>query len=164
MTQLRTNRKSRAFTLIELIVVMMLLVVVAAIAAPRLGGFMAGRNAEEECRRFIALTQFAGEEAISRGERLELWMNPTSASYGLRSTVATGKEVINFQCMDKLNLTVEEQYLGEDGSAAILFWPDGTIDESSPATIYLTESGATIFTMSLQKNRVRYAVQGAGNG
>jgi Tfp pilus assembly protein FimT len=140
----------------ELIVVMLLLSIVAAIAAPRLAGFVAGRHAEEEVRRLVAVTRFAGEESISRGDRVELWIRPDEARYGVR--VGT-EEIREFTCQEKLSLQVAEESLDEDRMATILFWPDGTIDESSPETVEVTESGTPVYAVTLDDRRLAYEAQ-----
>lgn len=161
MATARTH-PGRGFTFLELIVVMMLLATVLAISAPRLAGFMAGRNAGEECRRLVALTQHARSESISRGQRMELWLRPETGEYGLRveGTAESGDpRAIAFTCADTMDIEVDDLYLGETGEAVIIFWPDGTIDEQSPEQFLLLERGEPAYVFEIDEYRTAYTAR-----
>jgi type II secretion system protein H len=156
------RQRPHGFTLLELIVVMTLLSVMLALAAPRLSGFMSGRDINEECRRLVALTRLARGEAIGRSERMELWIAPDKGEYGLRPESPTLREqepFPRFRLAAKLGLEVEPPTLNEQGEAAILFWPDGTIDENSPWKLTLTEQKQARRVIALTDNRLEYAVE-----
>ena len=78
------RRRSRAFTLIELIIVMALLVIIAGIVTPRLAGFFKGRKLDDEAYRIVALTQHAQNRAISEGIPMSLWIDTENQVYGIR--------------------------------------------------------------------------------
>src|SRR4051794_29061496 len=56
--QLR-SRRSRGFTLIELVLVMLLLVILMAIMVPEVRGFLAGSRQRDAVTQVVALTQWA---------------------------------------------------------------------------------------------------------
>jgi len=140
----------RAMTLIELIVVMGLLATVMAFSAPVLSRFFRGRSLTEEARRVLALTRYGRSEAISRSVPMELWINASVGSYGLRAQAGyesedTGKPV-EFDLSEGLSFEVAAEALDENGNARILFQPDGAIDEESLETLRIRNSaqGETI--------------------
>ena len=73
----------RAFTLIELILVMAMLVVVLAVAAPALAHFFRGRSLDSEARRFLALTRYGQNRAVTDGMPYLLWIDASKRAYGL---------------------------------------------------------------------------------
>lgn len=75
--------RSRAFTLIELLLVMALLTVVMALVSPSLGPFLRGRSVGYEVRRFIHLTRLAQARAANEGVPMRLWVDPDLRLYGL---------------------------------------------------------------------------------
>lgn len=151
-----------AFTLLELIAVMMLLTIMLAMAAPRLSGFFAGRALNEETRRLVALTRFGRSEAIARSERMRLWFNPESREYGLKPDVELRDETrppLQFKLADKLKVEIAEESLDEEGQAAIIFWPDGSVDETSLTEFTLTEDEEPRQRIALAANRLEYTAQ-----
>jgi type II secretion system protein H len=173
MTRARRQRPG-GFTLVELIVVMTLLAVVLALSAPRLSGFVIGRNVEEESRRFLALTRYARSEAIARSERMELWMNGETGEYGVR--LATGPVnarqeeedtgAVTFLLDERIRLELDGEQTGqpnEAGETTILFWPDGTIDESSPTRVRMVEGEIVRKSIALTANRLRFVIEEAAD-
>lgn len=149
------------FTLLELIVVMALLSTVFAIAAPQLGRFMSGRSIDEECRRLLALTRFARSEAISRGQKMTLWISPGKRQYGLRpesSSEDQGKP-LQFDLARNVDLTVADKKEDENSEITILFWPDGTIDTEAPEQVSLCENDQAQYVIALSENRLEYEVK-----
>jgi len=79
---MRRSDSSAGFTLVELILVMALLAVVAAFSAPLLGRSMHERNLHDEANRFLALTEYARNEASSQGVPMTVWIDPQSQRFG----------------------------------------------------------------------------------
>src|SRR4051812_3463455 len=75
--------KSRAFTLIELILVLVLLAITASLVASNMGSFFRGRALSFEARRMLSLTHYAQSRAVSEGVPVILWINPAQSTYGL---------------------------------------------------------------------------------
>jgi len=150
---------SSGFTLLELILVLALLTAIIAVAAPDLRLFLRGRDVTEECRRIVALTRHARNEAISRGQCVELWIDSSQALYGLRGESASveGPAEVEFSLGETLALAPEDEEV--EGESVILFWPDGTIDEESPQRFELTEDGELRYTIALAENRLEYVVE-----
>jgi type II secretion system protein H len=144
------HRNSSGFTLIELIVVMTLLTVVLSIAAPRLGGFLSGRDVREEARRMLSLTRYARAEAAERGERMQVYFDTLQSRYGIRSDESNlddSTPAVEFTCQEGFTLEAAEEDLDADGVAVIVFWPDGTIEPDSAERVELWEKDR--FAMAL---------------
>ena len=74
----------RAFTLIELMLVMTMLVAVIAVTMPSLSNFFRGRSLDSEARRFLSLTRYGQERAVSEGLPMTLWIDTANGTYGLQ--------------------------------------------------------------------------------
>ncbi len=156
----------RGFTLIELIVVMALLSVVLAIAAPRLGGFLSGRNVQEEARRMLSITRYARAEAISRGEPMQVWFDVNKNMYGVRSAYSealAGTDPVQFACREGISLGVDAQKIGKDGQATILFQPDGGADADSVDRVEIREDGVASLALAQLDTGADYEVEDARN-
>jgi prepilin-type N-terminal cleavage/methylation domain-containing protein len=79
----RARPRRHAFTLVELIIVMGLLALAAGIAAPMLARSLRGRSISEEAQRFIALTEYGRDEAVSQGVPMTVWIDPGGQRFGV---------------------------------------------------------------------------------
>lgn len=152
-----------AFTLIEMIVVMTLLTMVLSIAGPSLSNFFKGRALEEESRRFLALTRFARDEAITRAVPMELWMDSLTGHYGLQ--VRTGyagdddnRKPIEFIMSDSLTFDFGNQKTIQKGLALIRFLPSGMADEQSILEVILRDSKDEYLRIVLDENMYEYKI------
>ena len=73
---------SPAFTLVELILVMALLTTLVALVAPTLSHSFRQRDLDQEAVRFVALTEYARDEAVSQGVPMAVWVDPEQGMYG----------------------------------------------------------------------------------
>jgi len=157
---LRSSR--RGFTLIELIVVMLLLVTLAGLSVPQFRGFVEGRRLQEEGRRFIAATRFAHNEAISRSERVELWVSPSKNQYGLRTSTYyqhPNHEPVEFKLGEKIKLKIDGKWLDKEGVAVIVYWPDGTLEQDGMEEFAFTDSQKGTLKIGLDELGVNYEIQ-----
>lgn len=130
-------------TLIELILVMGLMAMMFAMAAPKLSRFADGRALREESRRFIALTRYARNLAISRAVPIALWIDPEEAKYGLTPQIEYESETnmpVEYYLATGLEFDLGEAELDENGRASMLFWPDGVLGEDSIEEIWIVEN------------------------
>ncbi len=148
---------TRGFTLIEIIVVMAMLSAVIALAMPSLSRFFRGRSAQEEARRFLALTRYARSEAISMSIPMTLWIDADQPYYGLNP--AEGYETDTFIPMlftldDDVRFEFTPISAADQGYVKIEFKPDGTIEQNELEALYITrENEEPIIIM-----RARYGV------
>lgn len=158
---MKRTKHTYGMTLIELILVMAVLTTLMAISAPRLGRFFAGRSLTEESRRFLALTRYGRSEAIARSTPMKLWVDPERGTYGLEPQIEFGTDRnadIEYVLAANLVFEIQAEALDEDGMAAILFWPDGTIDETSVRRINIVEDAQTTITIAQVDYGLGYAV------
>jgi len=156
----------RGITLIELILVMALLTIVAAVSAPHLTHFLSGRVLTEECARFIAVTRHARSEAISRGVPTEVWIDPDKGRYGFRYLAAERDDLPvgrNYQLNRALHFRLEEFVANETDSITMLFWPDGTVDESSIERIAIVCDEEEELEIALDDAHAHYAIRKPGD-
>ena len=127
----RPSSAIRTFTLIELTIVLLVVCILLGVAAPALPGFARGRETVEEARRLLALSRYARSEAVSRADVVELWLDPETGSYGLRSLLrgagepmAAATEIMP----EGLSLVVEREESTADESCSLTWGPDGSLD------------------------------------
>ena len=179
-------RKSYRYgvTLFELMLVLTIMGAAIALAAPSFARFFAGRALEEETRRLLGLTRYGVSQAISYGVPMELWIDSEKGIYGL--SPAPGyefdekipvvfylpKDIIFDEEGDDNNSLFDEEsaspFAGEreekeqDGikrTPVVMFWPDGTIDEYSRASLRLFQvKEEEYMTISLSADGLEYFV------
>lgn len=166
MTLLIGNcRNSRGFTLMELILVLGLLAAVLAIAAPSLSRFFSGRSLQEETRRFLALTQYGGNQAVNEGIPMVLWIEPKLGEYGLRPEtgyLANRHNTFHYRLRDDLELDVETASLpqaGKPGTPLIYFLPDGSISETGLFSIRIRDRREGEVCIAQSDNRLNFEVR-----
>lgn len=167
------GRTQDAFTLIELILVMTLLMVVLGVSAPSLQRFFKGRNLDSEARRIYSLTSYAQSRAISEGIPMLVWFDARQRIYGLRAAstfLPVDPKGIQFALDRELQLEVRNPQLlsgalvtpfvdrNVGNVPTIRFRPDGSIAETSPATIIVTQGQNDAIAIGLNTNNVRYEI------
>lgn len=159
------HRNSRGFTLIELILVLGLLAAVLAIAAPSLSRFFSGRSLQEETRRFLALTQYGGNQAVNEGVPMVLWIEPKLGEYGLRPETGyptNRHNTFHYRLRDDLELDVETSSLPQAGDArasSIYFLPDGSISETSLSFVRIRDHSEGEVCIAQSDNRLNFEVR-----
>ena len=136
-----------AFTLIELVLVLALLVVITSLAAPAMARFIRGRALDSESRRLFALTHAAQSRAVSEGLPMLLWVDEKKGLYGLTAETSgqnTDLKAETVTADPTLQFTVTSIGGGVattfNNFPAVRFLPDGTVDESSPQIVQLTDA------------------------
>ena len=128
----RSGASPRGFTLVELILVMALLAATMALSAPSLSRFVHQRYVENEAVRFVAATEYARGEAVSRGVPFVVWVNHRAAAFGVEPAPGfpvsghperayTLRKGIRLEVIDGARATEERETVatfGTDGSPA----------------------------------------------
>ena len=142
------DRRARAgFTLIELVLVMAILIVVLSISGASLTSFFKGRSLEAEGKRFLALTRYAQNRAISEGLPVAVWIDEREKKYG-------SKIVAGFVELDEKanefdlgrDLKIDATWLSGSASRPVgneiilLFRPDGFFAENNPELVTISEA------------------------
>jgi type II secretion system protein H len=135
--------KAAAFTLIELILVMALLATIMAIAAPSLSHSLRDRNLRQEAARFVALTEYARSEAISRGVPMIVWVDVAERRFGAEAKPGfseDAEETREFVLHEDIQFGPSERTTSTARDAALIeFAPDGTLQAESIDTVSLTD-------------------------
>ena len=164
----RQNSKSRAragFTLIELVLVMAILIVVLSMSGASLTSFFKGRALEAEGKRFLALTRYAQNRAISEGLPMAVWINEEEKKYGLE--IATGyvdldEKATEFSLGRDLEIDVTwvtSAAIRQSRDEVLLrFRPDGFFDETNPELIVIKEAKGESVVITPSRNRLYYEI------
>lgn len=151
----RGGWNARAFTLIELILVMAMLAIVVSLAAPSLARFFRGRGLDAEVKRFLALTRYGQDRAVSEGIPMLLWIDEEQRRYGLEPDMSYLEEditVLEFGLASNLVMEVEQPRISVLASQwkgtgqipvsrrTIRFTPDGFIADTSPERILFRQT------------------------
>jgi Prokaryotic N-terminal methylation motif len=157
-----TNRPPiSAFTLVELILVMALLATVMALSVPSLSRSMRQRNLDEEARRFLALTEYARDEAVSQGVPMSVWVNPTAQLFGVEPKPGfEGIESRNrqFQVNPDVQFGIEKGFLNGGVVRAIEFEPDGSPGPSSLDSVRLVDRFDSAISITRTTDRWSYEI------
>jgi type II secretion system protein H len=137
------EHRRAGFTLIELILVMALLATIMAIAAPSLSHSLRDRNLRQEAARFVALTEFARSEAISRGIPMIVWLDTNARSFGAEAKPGfadESQEAREFVLHEDVQFgPLARQTTTSRDAALIEFAPDGTLQPDSVESLTLTD-------------------------
>jgi type II secretion system protein H len=167
--QIKWQRR-HAFTLIELTLVLALLVVITSLAAPGMANFIRGRALDSESRRLFSLTHAAQSRAVSEGMPMVLWVDEKNGAYGLEAetTGKTGDPKAEKLTVDS-TLQISVLNIGMaapttfNNLPAIRFLADGTVDESSPQTLQLTDSAGFSRWLIESKTHTGYEISNTQN-
>ncbi len=158
---------------------MALLVTVIGLAAPTLSRFFRARTLEEETRRFLALTRYGQERAISAGVPMVLWLDTVSGTYGLREQNGFGSRALgvvptaglnprtpvtkNFRLSDRLHFELPPPTQGGGPQTVIRFGPDGAIDDSSPRYVILRQDDRSGLAVVQADSHLTYEISQDAN-
>jgi type II secretion system protein H len=168
--EIRHSKFSGAFTLIELILVLALLVIITSLAAPPMANFIRGRAMDSEARRLMALMHAGQSRAVSEGMPMVVWVDEKQGSYGLQAetTGQTGDpKAENLSVDSTLQIAMLTTGLSAptmfNNLPAIRFLADGTVDESSPQKLQLTDSAGFKRWLVETGNRTGYEISDSQN-
>ena len=159
--KIRTRAQRSGFTLVELILVMALLAIVMALSAPALSRSMRERHLADEAARFLALTEYARNEAISQGVPLIVWIDPAAGRFGVepKTGFAADEERLREFVLDA-DIHFE---LLESGSKraiveAVEFAPDGSPEGPSVEAFRLLDRFGSAITIARTEDKLGYEI------
>ena len=155
--------------------VMAMLLIVLAVSFPSLRGFFRGRNLDSEARRFLSLTRYAQNRAVSEGYPMVLWIDAKQRTYGMQAQTGYLDEddrSVEYEIDETLELEVTRSMLIRTTSAqrneaqsvvgnlpSIRFTPDGFYADSSPEQIILRQDDKEEVVIAKTGNRIGYEIQ-----
>ena len=145
------TRRSLGFTLVELIIVMTLLAIVAAISVPSLARSMRQRNLDEEATRFLALTEYGRDEAVSQGVPMIVWIDAKGQRYGVEPKAGfDADETRSREYAMNPDVQVETDKAVSSGGVveAIEFAPDGALTSTSVEAVRLVDRSQSAIKVS----------------
>jgi prepilin-type N-terminal cleavage/methylation domain-containing protein len=155
----RHRFSAQAFTLIELMLVMAILLIVL----------------DNEARRFLSLTRYAQNRAVSEGYPMVLWVDAKQGTYGMQAQTGYLDEddkSVEYKIDETLEVEVTRSTLirttatqrNETASVAgnlpaIRFMPDGFSADSSPERITIRQGDKDEVVIAKSENRLGYEIQ-----
>lgn len=162
---LRALASARGFTLVELIIVMALLAIVGALAAPSLSGSIRQRNLKEEALRFLALTEYARDEAVSQGVPMVVWVDPNGQRVGVGPKDGfEGDEsrLREFALNPDVSLKIDRVAMSGGVANAVEFSPDGAPGLESVETIELVDRFESLVRVARTPDQWAYEIREEG--
>lgn len=145
-----SDRGSKGFTLIELILVMTLLLIASSVIFPTMQGFFRGRVLDSEAHRLLALTRYGQNRAVSEGVPMVLWLDTREGAYGLAAAAGVSTEDRmdrRYKVDDDLTLEVSES-TGKSGryvdSVGLPMTVTRSLEPVKTAEVRLTKDVAVI--------------------
>jgi type II secretion system protein H len=133
----------QAFTLVELILVMVLLTTIMALAVPSLARSFRQRNVDQEAVRFIALTDYARDEAVSQGVPMVVWIDTAAGRFGVdpkNGYGATNTRSKDFSMNADVRFEAMQGATQQQGVVtAAEFAPDGTLDPAAVTSVRVVD-------------------------
>ncbi len=167
-------RKLAGFTLIELILVMAVIVVMAAVVTPRMADFFRGRALDNEARRFMTLTRYGQNRAVSEGVPMLVWIDEEKRRYGLEAQpgyLEKDEKAVEYNLAENLEIevgnalttygTANAQLISRTLPANvrfIRFGPDGFLSEASPEYILIRRSETDVLAIGPGRNGQQYEI------
>jgi len=154
-------RTCQGFTLVELLLVMALLALVMAISAPALSRSMRERHLADEAARFLALTEYARNEAISQGVPTTVWIEAASGRFGAEPKAGfagDARRVREFTVNEDVHFEMENAGQRNGLSEAIEFAPDGSPEETSIESVRMVDRFGSAFTIARTIDRYGYEI------
>ena len=152
---------SRGLANPELIIVMALLALITALAAPSLARSLRQRKVNEEATRFLALTEYARDEAVSQGVPMVVWVDPKGQSFGVETKAGfEGDESRNreFTLNPDVSFHIDKIALSGGVAHAVEFAPDGAPDVSSVESVEMTDRFDSAVSIVRTNDRRSYEI------
>jgi type II secretion system protein H len=158
---LKNNDTPRGFTLVELIIVMALLAIVMAISAPSLSRSLRQRNLDHEAVRFIGLTEYARNEAVSQGIPMFVWIDPNTSHFGVSPKAGftvNESRTREYAANSDLHFEMDQTQLIQGLVHVVEFAPDGAPGTVITESVRILDRFNESVTVALTTDRWSYEV------
>lgn len=144
-------RKSRGFTLIEVMVTVAIVAILAAVGAPGLNDFLNANKVRAEAQRLSGLFSLARNHAVTHNQALIVYGTVTGSALDIDIYTDDGDATVTFETGNTYiqRSTGSEANLFYDSSAAVsadnavLFDGKGRLNEAAAATINICSQDLT---------------------
>ena len=140
---------------------MALLATILALSVPALSRSMRARALGQDALRFLALTEYARDEAESQGVPMSVWINPAAGRFGAQSNITYG----GTQVRDKDYALDGDVHFDATNAAAdhgvvtaATFAPDGNMDPASLASVRLVGRDNSVITVRRTADQWGYEI------
>ncbi len=153
---------SNGFTLVELLLVMAIMTVVLAVVAPTISHSIRGHKIEDEANRFVALTEYARNEAVSQGMPMVVWIDGKSQTFGLdpQSDYYQSKTHRQYELDSDVHFDVITG--GTPNTPSIVFSASGTPDPASIDSLKLIDGLGTAIQITRTSDGWGYQIAPSG--
>jgi Tfp pilus assembly protein FimT len=121
---------------------MALMAIVMAFSAPMLSRSMRERHLVDEAGRFLALTEYARQEAISQGVPMVIWADSETGHYGLKPQAGFANAEVRlreFALDPDVSLKVADTDSSGGAVDIMEFSPEGVSEISSAASVLFSD-------------------------
>ncbi len=119
------------------------MVLMLALIAPSLSNSLRQHNLEQAAAQYLAVTEYARDEAVSQSVPMTVWINPVNGRYGASPQTgypAAAGRSREYHLAENLHFAQSNAVGAADGIlTAALFDPDGTLDTSSLSGINILD-------------------------
>jgi len=134
--------------LIEFVLVMGLLATLMALVAPRISGSIRRQNLDQEAVRFVALTEYARDEAVSQGVPMVVWLDVETSEFGAQPKSgfpARPERSVEYRLREDIQFELRNTVLPAGLQAAIEMGSDGLLATHSLSELWLVDrTGAAV--------------------
>jgi type II secretion system protein H len=151
-----------AFTLIELVIVMCVLAFITALAVPLLSGSVHHRNLLDEATRFVALTEYARDEAVSQGVPMTVWIDPDTQHFGVSAKTGYDGDASRereYELNPDIHFEIEKATANGNLLQPVEFGPDGAPGVSASESLKLVDRFNAVVTIARTKDGWSYEIQ-----
>jgi len=154
--------RAAGFTLVELIIVMVVLAIVAGLSMPLLSGSIRQRHLKDEAARFLALTEYARDEAVSQGVPMSVWIDSATSHFGVEPKAgfdgAPGRNR-DFAMNPDIHFEIDKAANASGGSLMpVEFATDGSPATTSVETVRLADRFNSAITIARTKDGWSYEI------
>ncbi len=155
------RQRAAGFTMIELLIVMALLALVAGLSVPMLSHSLRQRNLAEEATRFVALTEYARNEAVSQGIPMVVWVDSRGQRFGVEPREGfEGDPSRNreFALHPDVTFKINKVALAGGVAHAVEYSPDGSPSLTSVATMEMADRSGSVLNIMRTEDLWSYEI------
>jgi hypothetical protein len=134
---------------------MALIATLMAIVAPRLSRSLQSRNLDQEARRWVALTEFGRDQAVSQGVPMVVWLDAETSWFGLQPKpgfLTSSNRAVEFQLSEEIEFELGTVARSMGPQAVVEMAPDGYLAPDSIAVLGLKHRSGDRVLITLMTN------------